>query len=226
SPAHWSYSGDSGPSHWGDLSEEYAACGIGKNQSPIDVELKDIVNAGLAPIEIHYKGQITSILNNGHTLQANVEKGSYMVAEEQEFKLLQFHMHSPSEHRVGGETFPLEIHFVHQNSRGEIAVVGALFRTGDSHENLRKIFSGAPLEGETIPSTLALTEIIKLKSIPSYFRYNGSLTTPPCTEGLRWYIFPTVLTVSKEQIAQFISVIGYDARGTQPLNARFILSAD
>jgi carbonic anhydrase len=199
---------------------------VGKNQSPIDIQSKNIIEAELKPLEIHYDVNTTEIVNNGHTLQMNVEPGAYLMAEGKRFELLQFHMHSPSEHLVDGKSFPLELHFVHRSEEGEIAVIGVLFKQGDHHLSVGRIEDIAPQTGEAVPLKMELDELMTADEVESYYRYSGSLTTPPCTEGLRWYIWPSVVTVSKEQIDTYVDLIGFDARDAQPMNARFVLFAD
>jgi carbonic anhydrase len=223
---HWSYSGERGPEHWGTLSEEFAACRVGKNQSPIDIRTDRLVETALPPIRLDYAGETTSIINNGHTLQVNVSGDNTLTAGGETFKLLQFHFHSPSEHQIDGEAFPLEAHFVHQNANGELAVVGLLFRTGESNPDLAQIEVAAPPgagEQASFTHTLQAALTHPARQISTYYRYSGSLTTPPCTEGLRWFVIPVAVTISREQVARYIALIGADARGPQPVNARIVL---
>lgn len=223
---HWTYSGDKGPANWGALSEDFAACRVGKNQSPIDIRTDKLIETRLPQLSLDYQGDTTSIINNGHTLQVNVTGSNTLKAEGDTFSLSQFHFHSPSEHRIDGEAFPLEAHFVHENSKGDIAVVGLLFRSGETNEDLRKFGEAAPeKKGETMPYAQSLADTLTMltRNITRYYRYSGSLTTPPCSEGLRWYVIPVAATISQEQIDRYIALIGEDARGPQPLNARIVL---
>ena len=132
---HWSYTGDTGPAHWGELSEDFASCRVGKNQSPIDIETDRLIEADLGTLIFSYQGESTEIINNGHTLQANVTPGSTMQVKGETFELKQFHMHSPSEHQINGESLPLELHFLHSNDAGELAVVGMLCREGAPYKD-------------------------------------------------------------------------------------------
>jgi carbonic anhydrase len=220
--SHWSYSGETGPENWARLAPEYAACGIGVNQSPIDIS--KTIPAELSPLQFDYKGHGTTIVNNGHTVQINVEPGSWLRAGGEEFQLVQFHFHSPSEHQVNGELFPLEGHFVHQDSSGALAVVGVLFRAGEWNTDLARIGSAAP---QVINQPAAIDmDIADLKLYgehESYYRYNGSLTTPPCTEGVQWYVLKNPGHIAAEQAANFVKLIGEDARGPQPINARIVV---
>ncbi|MEJ2533388.1 MAG: carbonic anhydrase family protein [Halioglobus sp.] len=223
---HWTYSGETGPANWGALSEEFAACRVGKNQSPIDIRTDQLLEVRLPPINLDYQGETTSIINNGHTLQVNVSGSNTLTAEGEKFELSQFHFHSPSEHQIDGEAFPLEAHFVHKNSNGDIAVVGLLFQLGEKNEDLEILGVAAPGQvGETAPITHSLAQklTMPIRHIKRYYRYSGSLTTPPCSEGLRWYVIPVAATISSEQIDNYIALIGKDARGPQPINARIVL---
>jgi carbonic anhydrase len=219
---HWSYSGENGPERWSELSPDYAACGIGVNQSPVDIT--DTVAAELEPLVFDYRSHSIDIVNNGHTLQINAAPGSVLHANGKTFELLQLHFHSPSEHRINGEAFPLEAHLVHQDEQGALAVVAILFRKGAWNEDLDIVGQASPrIVGQSAPFDINIGDFQLYRSHESYFRYSGSLTTPPCTEGIRWYILKTVETVDPQQAANFVSWIGEDARGPQPLNARVIL---
>jgi carbonic anhydrase len=220
--AHWGYSGPAGPDHWAELSEEFSVCGDSRNQSPVDIESP--MKADLSPLEMKYSGETTDVLNNGHTIQVNASRGSWLSAEGLEFELLQFHFHSPSENRIEGEKFPLEVHFVHKNADGRLAVLAVLFRDGDSKSSMGSIWANIPKNaGESRPLAVALGSLDFIPRDRSYFRYNGSLTTPPCTEGVRWYVLKSVSTVSSEQVSSFLGTIGENAREPQALNSRVVL---
>ncbi len=223
---HWEYSGPHGPAQWGELSEEFATCSVGSNQSPIDIRKENIVKADLTPLHLNYQVQTTEIVNNGHTLQINVEKGAYLEVDGQRFELAQFHMHSPSEHTIDGDHYPLELHFVHYSPEGEVAVLGILFKEGERHPSVTRVEDVAPAKGERAALRFALTDLVKKSEIPSYYRYSGSLTTPPCSEGLRWFLWPALIEVSKEQIDAYVKLIGHDARNVQPLHGRMVLFAE
>jgi carbonic anhydrase len=219
---HWSYSGDTGPKNWAKLSPEFAACGIGFNQSPIDIS--KTVSAELASSQFNYKSHGTSIVNNGHTVQVNVGPDSWLRAGGENCQLVQFHFHSPSEHQINGELFPLEGHFVYQNANGALAVVGVLFRTGEWNTELARVGAAAPVainQPEAIDLDIAKLEMYRNND--SYYRYSGSLTTPPCTEGVHWYVLKNPGHIAPEQAARFVKLIGEDARGPQPINARIVL---
>ena len=219
---HWSYSGETGPENWAELAPEFAACGNGVNQSPIDIT--NTVAADLATLQFDYKIHGTVIVNNGHTLQINVGPDSWLRAGSENFQLVQFHVHSPSEHQVNGEIFPLEGHFVHQNDKGALSVVAVLFRAGEWNTDLARFGTAAPeVINQPEPIDLDFADLDLYRDHESYYRYNGSLTTPPCTEGVQWYVLKNPGHIAPEQAATFVTLIGEDARGPQPINARIVL---
>ena len=220
---HWGYTGHEGPEHWGELSEEYRMCAQGMNQSPIDIVAS--VHGDLAPIGFGYTAAPTEILNNGHTVQVNVAKGSTITLDGETYALLQFHFHTPSENHIAGKEFPLEAHFVHANAEGHLAVVGVMFEAGAENAELKKLWADMPMEAG-VHHTLHADAADVLALLPEkreYYRFNGSLTTPPCTEGVKWMVLKQPLTISKAQVEKFMHAVhGPDNRPVQPLNARVV----
>jgi carbonic anhydrase len=220
--AHWSYSGSDGPEHWGALAPEFIQCTVGLNQSPVD--LSNAADAVLPPLLVDYSGAAIGVINNGHTAQFNVEPGNYLRVDGDAFELQQFHLHAPSEHLLKGKAFLMEMHLVHRNPEGELAVIGIVYESGETNQALTKLGAVIPATvGKSAPFKLPLAELGLPSEVRAYYRYNGSLTTPPCTEGVRWFVLPEPRTVSPARQAKFIELIGEDARGPQPLNARVIL---
>ncbi|MEH6584219.1 MAG: carbonic anhydrase family protein [Halioglobus sp.] len=219
---HWTYEGEHGPETWGDLSPDFIQCKVGLNQSPIDIV--DSIEANLPPLVLDYQTRSVDLINNGHTAQMNVEPGNYLRVGGEEFELLQFHIHVPSEHRINGEASLLEVHYVHRNKRGELAVIGVLYFEGEDHPKLAQYISLIPEEiGKPVPLEVELADMPIVSMDKDYYRYNGSLTTPPCTEGVRWYVLKAVGPISKKRRDRFNQLIGDDARGPQPINARPVL---
>ena len=221
--AAWTYSGENGPEKWGTLAPDNIACSMGKNQSPVD--LKNLIQANLKPIKFDYKPGGYKIVNNGHTIQVEFNAGSTITVDNTEFALKQFHFHSPSENLINGKQFPLEVHLVHADKDGNLAVVGVMFDEGKPNKALAKIWPLMPKEAggsaEISPEFLAST---LLPASRSYYRFNGSLTTPPCSEGVRWLVMKKPVTVSKEQVEEFMHIIHHpNARPVQPVNARPLL---
>lgn len=219
---HWTYEGEGGPQHWGELSEEFVMCGMGKNQSPIDLVAD--ADAELPELVFEYDQPGTLLeINTGHAIQENVNPGNYLLVRGERFELKQFHFHSPSEHRVNGEVFPMEVHLVHQNQDGEYAVVGLLFEEGESNELLDRLPSFRAERGED-PYADPVDYNLLIPNRRDYFLYNGSLTTPPCTEGVAWAVIKQPILASAEQIQHYRKLLGFDnSRPVQPLNARVIV---
>lgn len=222
---HWTYEGEEGPEHWGDLADDFRMCDEGRNQSPID--LVSDVHAKLPELEFEYYSTPLNEINNGHTIQQNVEPGSYFRIPDRgvEFELKQFHFHSPSEHTVNGRYYAMELHFVHANEQGDLAVVGVLIKEGEEHPVLKKLWSFMPENaGDTSEQPIGIEDTDLLPPTRKYFVYGGSLTTPPCSEGVKWIILKTPIEASAEQIATFKKRVGPTTnRPVQPTNARLIL---
>ncbi len=218
--AHWAYEGKEGPSHWGDFSE---TCSAGMNQSPIDIS--NAVEGNLPPLAFNYENSSFALINNGHTVQANVFGHNTFKDLNSEFDLLQFHFHAPSENTINGQSFPLEVHFVHVDKDNNLAVIGMLFKEGHSNEVLDKIWAAMPTakDSKVVIDTM-FTPLDLVPDNKSYYRFNGSLTTPPCSEGVRWFVVKEPIEASAKQIKQFKDVFGFDTnRPIQPLNARVIV---
>jgi len=225
SQAKWSYSGATGPSHWGDLSAENIACKQGKNQSPIDINRT--FDARLPSIKFDYT-MLTgeNVVNNGHSIQVNIRQGGLIKLDGMDFHLKQFHFHTPSENRVDGQSFPLEAHFVHANEAGELAVVALLYKPGPPNGALNGVVKNMPMNAgdEKRMGAKDLELFERSKTIKDYFRFNGSLTTPPCTEGVRWIVVHSQPTISRKQLDAFQQALKHpNNRPVQPVNARTIL---
>lgn len=220
---HWNYSGDAGPEHWGELSPQFTVCSEGKNQSPIN--LTRFIEADLKPIRIHYQVGGNEILNNGHTIQVNFAPGSKIFVDGHEFALKQYHFHAPSEHHINGKSYPMEAHLVHSDKDGNLAVMGVMFVEGEANEAIAKAWSHMPGKAgikRKLSSAVSAEGI--LPSNRDYYRYNGSLTTPPCTEGVCWLIMKEPVTASKAQLQKFTHVMHHpNNRPLQPVNARPVL---
>ena len=220
---HWGYSGAIGPEHWGELSQEYRLCSTGKNQSPVN--LVGALDAELAPLELHYAVEVTEIVNNGHTIQLTFAAGGDLVIDQTRYGLRQIHFHSPSENTIDGRAYPLEGHLVHADEQGRLAVVAVMYEEGPEHAALTRAWQQIPTEADgRQPIAGALNAESFLPAKRSYFRFNGSLTTPPCTEGVTWLVLTQPATVSRDQVNSFLQVMGGpNNRPVQPLKARIIL---
>jgi carbonic anhydrase len=221
--SHWGYTGQIGPEHWGVLDARFAACSLGKNQSPIN--LTAMIEGELAPMTINYKAEGNEILNNGHSIQVNCKTGSSISVSGRTFELKQFHFHSPSENTIEGQSFPLEAHFVHADNDGNFAVIAVMYNEGKENAELAKAWAHMPAnadEQSSLPENIDANLLLPVNQ--DYYRFNGSLTTPPCTEGVWWLVMKSSNTVSKEQIEKFTNAMRHpNNRPVQPVNARMVL---
>jgi carbonic anhydrase len=221
---HWSYEGEAGPEQWGSLSPDFKVCDLGLQQSPID--LVGAMRAELSPIPVSWSKGEYSILNNGHTIQVNCKSSGSIAIEGHDFDLLQFHFHHPSEHKLNDQSFDLECHFVHKSAQAGLAVLGVFFRPGAPNAALQPVFDAMPAEtGQEVPlAGLDLTALLPPSG--GYFRYKGSLTTPPCGEIVTWTVFKDPIEASPEQVAKFAAMFPMNARPVQNLNRRFLLESN
>jgi len=218
----WGYEPDNGPAHWGTLDPAFNACAMGKEQSPIDLTAGQ--DADPLAIEFDYRRTDIAIENNGHTIQVNPDPGSAIVLNEVRFDLLQFHFHHASEHTVDGNQLPLEMHLVHRNDGGSLAVVGVLFDEGPANDALAPVWTHLPPEpaaARAVEGELDLASL--LPATRKTWRYPGSLTTPPCTEGVNWIVFTETLSMSAEQITAFGAIHPNNFRPVQPLGDRVLI---
>jgi carbonic anhydrase len=218
----WGYGGENGPAKWSSLKPEFGAC-LGRNQSPVDIAAT--IDAVLPPLTFAYRAAATDVVNNGHTVQVNYGPGSTVKIDGIAFELKQFHFHSPSENRVSGKAYPLEAHLVHADKDGNLAVVAVFFQEGPANPALGAVWAQMPkAPGQKNAAPPALSAAALLPANRDYWRYNGSLTTPPCTEGVRWIVMKHAGTVSKEQVAAFGATLGFaNNRPVQAVNARPVL---
>lgn len=204
--AHWGYSGEAGPENWGKLDTDYTACASGRNQSPID--LVNFIEADLKPVGFAYKPGMTEIHNNGHTIQINYATGSTITVEGHTFELKQFHFHAPSENTINGKHFPLEGHLVHADKDGHLAVVAVMFEQGRNNPLLSPLWMKMPDKSgdrNALPKPYDVSSM--LPSDRDYYRFDGSLTTLPCSEGVLWLVIKQPAIASKPQIDQFKKIM-------------------
>lgn len=229
----WGYEESEGPAKWGSLSPKWADCGSGKMQSPIDIEKPTradlpALRAEFKPAAlkiIHHK-HTADVVNTGHSIQVNYTEGDTLKIGDEQFQLLQYHFHSPSEHTVGGKHFPIEMHMVHKSADGKLAVVGVFIEEGAHNTAFDPIWSNLPnskgLENHLEHVTVDVNRLLPPRK--TTYRYDGSLTTPPCSEGVKWIIMTDPLQLSTQQISSFRSVMKGNNRPAQPLNSRKIVT--
>ncbi|MBU2710403.1 carbonic anhydrase [Zooshikella harenae] len=220
---HWGYQGKRGPEHWGQLDKSFGACQSGLNQSPINI--KQGFDTELPALTWNKPIHTKNIVNNGHTIQLNVESGSILTWEGETYELKQFHFHTPSENQIDSQSFPLEMHLVHANQQGKLAVVAVMFEQGHENQVLQQLWGELPKADEQQPSPHTVAWQSLLPAEWDYYYFNGSLTTPPCTEGVSWFVLKSFVKVNQQQVAQFAKVLpsGTNNRPVQPINARQVL---
>ncbi len=218
---HWGYEGEGGPEHWGDLEPEFAVCGTGVEQSPIDIT--NAADVDLANIGFDYGETAVNILNNGHTIQVNYDEGSHIEVDGKTYNLLQFHFHTPSEHEIDDQLAAGEMHLVHQSADGDYAVVGVLINEGAENSAFVPVWDNLPdHETEAMVTGASVNAADLLPDTLTYNNYPGSFTTPPCTEGVNWMVLTNPVEMSADQIAAFSNIIGHNNRPAQPLGDRAI----
>lgn len=221
--AHWSYEGSTGPENWGRLSRAYRPCAAGKSQSPINI-VETTESQSLQELIVGYEPfSPTVVINNGHTVRVNVPTTGTLTFEGTPYRLLQYHFHNPSEHAINGELSDMELHLVHQSEAGDLLVVGVMLEAGEAENPvLARFWDAMPTEEgeEEVSTTVDIANI--LPSDGMYYTYEGSLTTPPCSEGVRWIVMKTPVEISQEQSDAYAAFLGETNRPLQALNGRTV----
>jgi len=218
--AHWEYEGEHGSEHWKDLCTAYTACG-GQSQSPINVVGAE-KDASLKAIQFAYTETKPAIVHNGHTIQINCDEGSKVTIAGKEYKLLQFHYHANSEHQIEGKYAPLEVHFVNKAEDGNLAVVGVMFKEGKENPLFTSYLKDFPTSKGKIDAQGKIELAKLLPASSAYYTYAGSLTTPPCSEIVTWFVMKTPVEASKDQLDKFAAILKHNFRPVQALNGRKI----
>jgi carbonic anhydrase len=218
----WDYSQSRGPDHWGDLKPEFAPCKEGHHQSPVDI--RNPQKADLPPIEFDYKPSALDIIDNGHTIMINYGSGSSISIGGKKYALKQFHFHRPSEEKINGKGYEMAVHLVHADPQGKLAVVAILLVMGQDNPLVHELWNDLPKEKEK-EEVLNNIHIDVTRLLPvnrGYYTFSGSLTTPPCSEDVTWFVLKQPVSVSPAEIAQFSKLYRNDARPTQPLYDRIV----
>lgn len=213
----WGYDGSTGPEYWGTLDGEFATCDTGMEQSPVDIPADAPTTGG---IELDYAASDAEWVDTGKTLQANFQPGNTMILDGEAFELLQFHLHARSENTLAGEYYPMDVHFVHQNADGELAVLGAMIEAGDRNSAWADFFDQVPASTDSPVAVLGIDPEDLLPETRQAYRFMGSLTTPPCSEGVYWNVLTEPIEMSAEQIRAYTSVHPNSSRPVQPWNDR------
>ena len=218
---HWSYEGELGPRNWGKINPDWIKCSTGNRQSPIDI--RDGMKVDLEQINSDYRPSGFNVIDNGHTIQVGISGGNFITIMGRTYELMQFHFHRPSEERINGRGFEMVVHLVHKDPEGRLAVVAVLVERGRQHPLIQTIWNNLPLEKQDVnnPSTVIdLNDILPNRR--DYFTYMGSLTTPPCSEGVLWMVMKEPVQASGSQLALFARLYPMNARPIQPNGGRMI----
>ena len=218
---HWSYEGHGGPTEWGEIDQAFATCSLGKLQSPIAI--RGAKAADLPDIKFAYKPSALKLIDNGHTIQVNYAPGSSLDVGGTRYELVQFHFHRPSEEKIDGKSHPMVAHLVHKDADGKLAVVAVLLDRGGANATIDTIWRNLPKEKGRETSVDATVDAATLLPIEhGYYAFQGSLTTPPCSEEVRWLVLKTPVKITSGEITAFSKLYPMNARPTQPLNGRLI----
>jgi len=218
---HWSYQGHGGPAKWAELDHEFAACKLGKTQSPVDI--RGAKAADLPAIQFNYKPSPLKVIDNGHTIQVNYAPGSWLDVGGAHYELVQFHFHKPSEEKIEGKSHAMVAHLVHKGADGKLAVVAVMLDKGGANRTIDTIWANLPKEKEKETAVdVTVDAAALLPRDKGYYTFQGSLTTPPCSEGVRWFVLKTPMKITESEIMAFGKLYPMNARPTQPLNGRAI----
>jgi len=220
-PTHWDYAGAEGPDAWGGLRPEYGKCATGQRQSPIDI--RGGIAVDLEPIRFDYRPSAFSVIDNGHTVQVDVDPGNSITITGRRYELVQFHFHRPSEERIDGRQYDMVVHLVHKDAEGRLAVVAVLLDRGSAQAVVQAVWNNLPLEkGDAVRAGTRIDLAQLLPEDRRYYTYMGSLTTPPCSEGVLWMVMKQPVPISPEQVAIFARLYPMNARPIQQADGRLI----
>ena len=223
----WSYSGANGPAKWGKLGKDNVVCGTGSLQSPIDIPDADVRKGDIPPLLFNYKSAPLRIIDNGHTIEVMYPPGSFLTVDGKRYELVQFHFHKPSEEKVSGKGHDMVAHLVHKGDGGKLAVVAVFLDQGNDNELIKTVWKNLPATKgkEVVVDSAQINALQLLPKNKDYYRYEGSLTTPPCTENVTWLVLKTPTQISGEEIARFGRIYPNNARPVQPRNDRDIVGS-
>ncbi len=224
---HWTYEGETGPQAWGKLKPDFNLCAIGKRQSPINIEDGNTLQGPAEPVQFAYQPSNGTVVNNGHTIQVDVQGDNSITVRGSNYRLLQFHFHTPSEEQLNFKRFPMVAHLVHKNNEGQLAVVAVLLDEGASNPMIDKVWTYMPLDtGDRVRMPQGMLNVSELLPTDQrYYQFMGSLTTPPCSEGVLWMVMKQPVTLSKAQYKLFTQLYPNNARPVQPVNGRPVREA-
>lgn len=221
----WAYAGKTGPQKWGDLEADFAECKLGQNQSPIDIPDANARKGDFPTLLFQYKPSPLKIVDDGHTIQVNYAPGSTVTANDKRYELVQFHFHKPSEEKINGRGHDMVAHLVHKDAQGKLVYIAVLLDAGKPNPLMKAVIDNLPKEkGAEVTTATTINVVDLLPDNTGYYSYTGSLTTPPCSESVTWFVLKKPTTISPDSIARFGKVYPMNARPVQPLNSRDIIA--
>jgi len=223
----WSYAGNTGPSKWGKMAKEFAVCGTGELQSPIDIPDAHVRKGDIPALLFNYKPSPLRIVDDGHTIRVNYAPGSYVNNNGKRYDLVAIEFHKPSEEKINGKGQEMSAHLIHKDKDNKVAIIAVLLDQGAENELLKTLWSNLPTTKgkESIVDSVTINAVGLLPKRKGYYTYAGSLTAPPCTEGVTWFVMQEPVPVSAEQVARFGRLYPMNARPVQPRNDRDILGS-
>jgi carbonic anhydrase len=223
---HWGYTGEASPENWGGLDPAFATCKTGQHQSPIDIT--ETEKAKLDAIDFHYQASPLKVIDNGHTIQVSYAPGSFITVGGHSYNLMQFHFHHPSEEKIRGKSSAMVAHLVHADANGKLAVVAVLLQPGSTNGTIQSVWDNLPSEKNAVHAVDSVTVNAAdlLPRAHGYYTFAGSLTTPPCSEDVTWFVLKMPTTISTAELAVFAKLYPLNARPVQPLNGRVVQETD
>ncbi len=219
----WSYADERGPSHWSEVNPSYERCHAGRLQSPVPIERAAALFQPCTPLRFRYRSTALHVVNDGNALRLGYDRGSHLVIDGLSYELVELRFHVPGEHAIDGRIADAEIEFIHGNNRGDIAIVSVLIEAGNRvNQTLRRILEHAPVAAgkHAYGRNIGVNAVFLLPARRSYFRYQGSMTRPPCEEGVHRYVLDTPIEIAASDLARLAQIIGTNARPLQPLGQR------
>ena len=218
----WTYSGATGPAKWAKLEKNFASCAAGKTQSPIDIPDAEARKGDLSPLLFDYRPSPLRIIDDGHTIRVNYAPGSTISVEGKRYELVELDFHKPSEDKVSGKGHDMEAHLVHRGKDGKLAIVAVLLDEGKENALIKTLWSRLPQtkDKEIVDDAVKINALDLLPRDKGYYAFVGSLTKPPCSEGVKWFVLKTPIPISADEIARFAKAYPMNARPVQELNGR------
>jgi carbonic anhydrase len=225
--ARWGYTGPNGPAKWGKLDKAFATCASGTTQSPIDIVDAHVRKGDLPPLLFSYKPSPLKIIDNGHAIQVNYGPDSWLTVEGKRYELVEIQFHKPSEFKIDGKTQEMDAQLVHRDKDGKLAIVAVLLDQGKENALIKTLWINLPQakDKENVVPTVQISAVGLLPQNKDYYTFKGSLTTPPCSENVAWYVLKTPTQISAEEVARFAKYYQMNARPVQPLNDRDVLGS-